>query len=80
LWQLAAAGAVTADGFDALRALIESKRRLGKKGLRARPRSSSGRWTLLRAENEAIDADAFARGVAFVSGAGKLRRSSSPRS
>lgn len=80
LWQLAAAGAVTADGFDALRALIDSKRRLGKKGLRARPRSSSGRWTLLRAENEAIDADAFARGVAFVSGAGKLRRSSSPRS
>jgi ATP-dependent Lhr-like helicase len=61
LWQLAAAGIVTADGFDALRALSDSKRRLGEKGLRARPRSSSGRWTLLRGEAERIDADAFAR-------------------
>jgi ATP-dependent Lhr-like helicase len=47
LWQLVAAGLVTADGFDALRSLIDAKRRLGEKGLRARPRSSSGRWTLL---------------------------------
>jgi ATP-dependent Lhr-like helicase len=61
LWQLAAAGVVTADGFDALRALTDSKRRLGEKGLRARPRSSSGRWTLLRSESDGIDADAFAR-------------------
>jgi ATP-dependent Lhr-like helicase len=61
LWQLAAAGIVTADGFDALRALTDSKRRLGDKGLRARPRSSSGRWTLLRAENERIEPEAFAR-------------------
>jgi ATP-dependent Lhr-like helicase len=61
LWQLAAAGIVTADGFDALRALTDSKRRLGEKGLRARPRSSSGRWTLLRGENETIEPEAFAR-------------------
>jgi len=61
LWQLVAAGLVTADGFDALRALTDSKRRLGEKGLRARPRSSGGRWTLLQAETERIDADAFAR-------------------
>ena len=61
LWQLVAAGLVTADGFDALRSLIDAKRRLGEKGLRARPRSSSGRWTLLRSETERIDADAFAR-------------------
>ncbi|MBV8244953.1 MAG: DEAD/DEAH box helicase, partial [Candidatus Eremiobacteraeota bacterium] len=40
LWQLVAAGLVTADGFDALRSLIDAKRRLGEKGLRARPRSS----------------------------------------
>ena len=52
---------VTADGFDALRSLIDAKRRLGDKGLRARPRSSSGRWTLLSSETERIDADAFAR-------------------
>ncbi len=61
LWQLVAAGLVTADGFDALRSLIDAKRRLGEKGLRARPRSSSGRWTRLASETERIDADAFAR-------------------
>ncbi len=61
LWQLVAAGLVTADGFDALRSLIDAKRRLGEKGLRARPRSSSGRWTLLASATERIDADAFAR-------------------
>jgi ATP-dependent Lhr-like helicase len=61
LWQLVAAGLVTADGFDALRSLSDAKRRLGEKGLRARPRSSSGRWTLLQATTEAIAPDAFAR-------------------
>jgi ATP-dependent Lhr-like helicase len=61
LWQLVAAGLVTADGFDALRSLSDAKRRLGEKGLRARPRSSSGRWTLLTATTERIDREAFAR-------------------
>ncbi|HEY0396222.1 MAG TPA: DEAD/DEAH box helicase [Candidatus Elarobacter sp.] len=61
LWQLVAAGLVTADGFDALRSLIDAKRRLGEKGLRARPRSSSGRWTLLTSETERIAAEPFAR-------------------
>ena len=61
LWQLVAAGLVTADGFDALRSLIDAKRRLGEKGHRARPRSSSGRWTLLTSPTPALDADAFAR-------------------
>jgi len=61
LWQLVAAGLVTADGFDALRSLIDAKRRLGEKGLRARPRSSSGRWTRLTAAAQRIDPDLFAR-------------------
>ncbi len=61
LWQLVAAGLVTADGFDALRSLSDAKRRLGEKGLRARPRSSSGRWALLQAATERIDREAFAR-------------------
>lgn len=61
LWQLVAAGLVTADGFDALRSLIDARRRLGEKGLRARPRSSSGRWTLLTSATESIDAGKFAR-------------------
>jgi ATP-dependent helicase Lhr and Lhr-like helicase len=37
LWQLVAAGLVTADGFDALRSLIDAKRRLGEKGFVERP-------------------------------------------
>ncbi|HEY1655961.1 MAG TPA: DEAD/DEAH box helicase [Candidatus Tumulicola sp.] len=61
LWQLVAAGLVTADGFDALRSLIDAKRRLGEKGLRARPRSSSGRWTRLVSAARAIEPDLFAR-------------------
>jgi ATP-dependent helicase Lhr and Lhr-like helicase len=61
LWQLVAAGLVTADGFDALRSLSDAKRRLGEKGLRARPRSSSGRWTLLAATTPRIDREVFAR-------------------
>jgi ATP-dependent Lhr-like helicase len=61
LWQLVAAGFVTADGFDALRALADRKRRLGEKGLRARPRSSGGRWSRLTAETDKIDVEAFAR-------------------
>jgi ATP-dependent Lhr-like helicase len=61
LWQLVAAGLVTADGFDALRSLTDAKRRLGEKGLRARPRSSGGRWALLQATTERLDREAFAR-------------------
>ncbi|HEX8806523.1 MAG TPA: DEAD/DEAH box helicase [Candidatus Aquilonibacter sp.] len=61
LWQLVAAGLVTADGFDALRSLSDAKRRLGQNGHRARPRSSSGRWTRLDATTERIDPETFAR-------------------
>jgi ATP-dependent Lhr-like helicase len=61
LWQLVAAGLVTADGFDALRSLTDRRRRLGEKGQRARPRSSSGRWTLFGSEAERVDVESFAR-------------------
>jgi ATP-dependent Lhr-like helicase len=61
LWQLVAAGLVTADGFDALRALADRKRRLGEHGLRARPRSSGGRWSRLISATDRIDVEAFAR-------------------
>ncbi len=48
LWELVAAGLVTADGFDNLRALIDPKRRAGQgRGKSSRPRHSAGRWTLL---------------------------------
>src|SRR5207248_2827898 len=48
LWELVAAGIVTADGFDNLRSLVDPKRRAGQgSARRARPRHSSGRWSLL---------------------------------
>ena len=51
LWELVAAGLVTADGFESLRALIDPKRRRGEGGgRRARPRHSAGRWALVPRE------------------------------
>jgi ATP-dependent Lhr-like helicase len=59
LWELVAAGLVTADGFDNLRALLDPQRRA--RGTR-RPRHSAGRWALLdRAEAESIDVEFFAK-------------------
>ena len=49
LWELTAAGLVTADGFDNLRSLIDPKRRAGAgRGRTRRPRHAAGRWTLQR--------------------------------
>ncbi len=53
LWELVAAGVVTADGFATLRALIDPKQRGGGNRCPARKRLrqknlSSGRWTLIR--------------------------------
>ena len=68
LWELVAAGLVTADGFENLRSLVDPKRRRGQgRGRKARPRHAAGRWALLRplvpgpaAASEAA-AEAFAR-------------------
>jgi ATP-dependent Lhr-like helicase len=49
LWELAAAGVVTADGFENLRALIDPKRRTQHARL-TRPRHAAGRWALLRSD------------------------------
>jgi ATP-dependent Lhr-like helicase len=52
LWELVAAGLVTADGFDNLRSLIDPKRRAGQgSGRTARPRHNAGRWALLHTED-----------------------------
>ena len=49
LWELTAAGLVTADGFDNLRALLDPRRRRAAGAQRSRrPRSAAGRWSLLR--------------------------------
>ncbi|VEG92071.1 helicase, DEAD/DEAH box family [Legionella spiritensis] len=49
LWELVAAGLITADGFDNLRALIDPRRRAARRG--RRPvlfRQTTGRWSLLK--------------------------------
>jgi ATP-dependent Lhr-like helicase len=54
LWELVSAGLVTADGFDNLRAFLDPKRRAGQgRGRATRPRHSTGRWSLLYAEEAA---------------------------
>ncbi|MGA3188094.1 MAG: DEAD/DEAH box helicase [Bryobacteraceae bacterium] len=59
LWELVAAGLVTADGFDNLRALLDPKRRAGGT---QRPRHSAGRWALFdRSETESVDVEFFAK-------------------
>ncbi len=63
LWELVAAGLVTADGFENLRSLVDPKRRRGEgKGRSARPRHAAGRWALLRTATTAASAshEAFA--------------------
>jgi ATP-dependent Lhr-like helicase len=50
LWELVAAGCVTADDFDNLRALADPRRRAGQGRARTqRPRHSTGRWSLVSA-------------------------------
>jgi ATP-dependent Lhr-like helicase len=68
LWELAAGGIVTADGFENLRAFIDPKRRNGEGRARLRrPRHSAGRWALLHSEvssdrlPDAARTEAFAR-------------------
>ena len=62
LWELVAAGMITADGFDNLRSLIDPRRRAGQGSQRsARPRHSAGRWSLLYSaeaaeRNKAVEA------------------------
>ena len=56
LWELVAAGLVTADGFDNLRALIDPRRRTGQGSQRARrPRHTAGRWAILDSHSSVDD-------------------------
>jgi len=73
LWELVAAGLVTADGFDNLRALMDPRRRRAEGRERARrPRHAAGRWSLLRtmkasvasSQGQAHSHSAFAERVA----------------
>jgi ATP-dependent Lhr-like helicase len=65
LWELVAAGLVTADGFDNLRSLVDPKRRRGEaSGRRSRPRHAPGRWALLPRRVHS-DSETPARAEAF---------------
>jgi ATP-dependent Lhr-like helicase len=62
LWELVAAGLVTADGFENLRALVDPKRRRGEgRGRSARPRHAAGRWARLQVAEPAASAEDTAR-------------------
>jgi ATP-dependent Lhr-like helicase len=51
LWELVAAGLVTADGFENLRALVTPKNANGSAlGKIRRPRHAAGRWSLLHSD------------------------------
>jgi ATP-dependent Lhr-like helicase len=66
LWELVAAGLLTADGFDNLRALIDPKRRSGQgSGRSARPRHSTGRWSVLYS-GEATDRNAALEAICWM--------------
>jgi len=66
LWELVAAGLVTADDFDNLRSLIDPKRRAGQGSARlARPRHSAGRWTILYTDS-AIERERAAEATCWM--------------
>ncbi|HTW66183.1 MAG TPA: DEAD/DEAH box helicase [Bryobacteraceae bacterium] len=61
LWELVAAGLVTADGFENLRSLVDPKRRRGEgRGRLARPRHAAGRWALVRHSDSIMTGEARA--------------------
>jgi ATP-dependent Lhr-like helicase len=65
LWELVAAGIVTADGFENLRSLVDPKRRRGEgRGRHSRPRHAAGRWALVRHAANLATTDA--RAAAFA--------------
>lgn len=78
LWELVAAGLVTADGFDNLRSLIDPHRRRAEgRGRLRRPRQAGGRWSLLRSVDSPLDshsAPSTQRGALFEKVARQLLR------
>src|SRR5450755_2841437 len=80
LWELVAAGMVTADGFENLRALLDPKRRAGQgKARTARPRHAPGRWALLRHTEASPDGNAAAFAKQLLARWGVLFRDAATR-
>jgi ATP-dependent Lhr-like helicase len=60
LWELASAGLAAADGFDQLRAMIDSDRRQAAHSSYRKTRSAAGRWSLFGAHS-VVPEDAITR-------------------
>jgi ATP-dependent Lhr-like helicase len=76
LWELVAAGLVTADGFDSLRVLVDPRQKklfAAPAGIKRAARPSAGRWSLLRAP-DAAEQSAQWRGGAIESACRVLLR------
>ncbi|WP_158748372.1 DEAD/DEAH box helicase [Acidobacterium sp. S8] len=71
LWELVAAGLVTADGFDSLRMLIDPRRKQTS-GTRGRAKQAAGRWSLFRALQEQSGAEAILRREAEIESACRM--------
>jgi ATP-dependent helicase Lhr and Lhr-like helicase len=63
LWELVAAGLVTADGFDSLRMLIDPRRKQVA-ATRSRAKQAAGRWSLFRALEPRLDLQVHGRSEA----------------
>jgi ATP-dependent Lhr-like helicase len=66
LWELAAAGLVTADGYENLRALVDPKRRGSTSRTRGRARHAPGRWALLTLPDGPDSTKSGERNAAFA--------------
>jgi ATP-dependent Lhr-like helicase len=66
LWELAAAGLVTADGYENLRALVDPKRRGSTSRTRGRARHAAGRWALLALPDGPDSTKVSERNAAFA--------------
>jgi ATP-dependent Lhr-like helicase len=71
LWELVAAGLVTADGFDSLRMLIDPRRKQAV-STRARAKQAAGRWSLFRAFDASSEANPVLRREAEVESACRM--------
>lgn len=65
LWELVAAGLITADGFDSLRALINPKRRTDRRARHIQLRHGAGRWSILHS-HEQISTEKHIEAVCWI--------------
>ncbi len=76
LWELVAAGLVTADGFDSLRMLIDPRRKraFAGPGGKTKARNAAGRWALLVEPEAPVEFGGPKRGDAEAAAQAAVRR------